>query len=286
MFFGYVIVFLGLSFLTAFVIFRDTRLLKGAQIAGQALIVCIPYLVHTHSLTGRVFYWGTGSGEMLYFFASPYAGEYGDWVLPRELFRKERSQYDETHRDFVKSLRGMSALDVDDAFRQRAFEYMKENPSAYLKNWVASVSRLFFAFPDSWKTESLMPLFFIFFNVIWLVPLLFSILPALVFRKLIPLELWMALGIVTVYLGGVSLVTGFPRNLIPAMPFLTLWLGVFYFRLLSISIDTSDAPDPVGEAPGRLVDQAQKPNQTARARGQRPWLCARLCSITQQPAPE
>jgi len=246
-FFGYLSVFFGISFLTAFVIFRDTRLLKGAQIAGLALIICIPYLVHTYSLTGRVFYWATSGGEQLYFLASPYAGEYGDWVKPRSLFYPERSHYDDAHRDFVESLGGMSAMEFDDAFRHKAIEYIKENPTAYLKNWVASVSRLFFTFPRSFKTESLTPIFFIFSNTLWLVPLLFSILPAFAFRKLIPLEVWMAFGIVTVYLGGVSLVSSTPRNVVPAMPFVTLWLGVFYFRVLNISISTSEARQPVSK---------------------------------------
>ena len=246
-FFGYVSVFLGFSFLAAFLIFRDTRLLKGATIGGLALIVCIPYLAHTYSLTGRVFYWATSGGEQLYFLASPYAGEYGNWVKPRTLFYPERSHYDDAHRDFVESLRGMSAIEFDDAFRHKAIEYIKENPTAYLKNWVAGVSRLFFTFPRSFRTESLSPVFFIFSNTLWLVPLLFSILPALAFRKLIPLEVWMAFGIVTAYLGGVSLVSSTPRNVVPAMPFLTLWLGVFYFRLLSIRIDTSDPRQPFSE---------------------------------------
>lgn len=246
-FFGYVSVFLGVFFLAAFAIFRDTRLLKGAQIAGLALIVCIPYLMHTYSLTGRVFLWGTHGAEQLYFLASPYAGEYGNWIKPRTLFYPERSHYDDAHRDFVESLRGMSALEVNDAFQHKAIEYIKENPTAYLKNWVAGVSRLFFTFPISFKTESLTPLFFIFSNTLWLIPLLFSILPALAFRKLIPLEVWMAFGIVTVYLGGVSLVSSSVRNVIPAMPFLTLWLGVFYFRVLNISIGTSEVRQPVSE---------------------------------------
>ncbi|MDH3378874.1 MAG: hypothetical protein OEQ39_18260 [Gammaproteobacteria bacterium] len=247
MFFGHVIVFIGISFLTAFVIFRDSRLLKGAQIAGLALIVCLPYLAYTYSLTGRVLYWGTNGGAQLYFLASPYAGEYGDWVDPPRMFLTERSHYYEPHRDFIESLRGMSYMERNDAFRHKAIEIIKENPTAYLKNWVASVSRLFFDFPRSFKTESTSPLFFIFFNTLWLVPLLFSILPAFAFRKLIPLEVWMAFGIVTVYLGGVSLVSGTPRNVVPAMPFLTLWLGVFYFRVLNISIRTSEAQQPVSE---------------------------------------
>ena len=245
--FGYVIVFLAVFFLAAFVIFRDNRLLKGAQIAALAFVVCIPYLVYTYSLTDRVFYWGTNGGQQLYFLASPYEGEYGNWVNPSSLFDTRLDIYNDAHRDFIEGLRGMSKMESNDAFRAKAIEYIKENPTAYLKNWMAGVSRLFFYFPRSFKTESLTPIFFIFSNAPWLVLLLFSILPAIVFRKLIPLEVWMALGIVTVYLGGVSLVSSNPRNLIPAMPFLTLWLGVFYFRFLSISIDTSTARQPMSE---------------------------------------
>jgi len=240
-FFGYVIVFMGITLLAAFVIFRDSRLLKGAAVAGLALIVCIPWLAHTYSLTGRVFLWATNGGEQLYFLASPYAREYGDWRSTKGPIDTEQFLRADIHRDFVESLRGTSKMEWNDAFRHKAIEYIKENPSTYLNNWVAGVSRLFFKFPKSFKTESLTPLFFIVSNAPWLVLLLFSILPAFAFRKLIPLEVWMAIGIVTAYLGGLSLVSSNTRNLVPAMPFLTLWLGVFYFRVLNISINTSKA---------------------------------------------
>ena len=238
-FFGYVSVFIGLCFLILFSLYRDIRLLKGAQIAGLALIICLPYLTYTYSLTGRIFYWGTNGGEQLYFLASSHEGEFGDWANTKTFLDTERGQRNAERREFFESLEGLSKVESNDAFRNKAIELIKEDPKPYLKNWVAGIGRTLFKFPYSFREQSLTPAFYVSFNMLWLVPLLFSILPALLYRKLIPLEVWMAFGTVAVYLGGVSLVSSVTRNLIPAMPFLTLWLGYFYFRFLNIRINTS-----------------------------------------------
>jgi hypothetical protein len=43
-----------------------------------ALALCVPYLVYTYSLTGRVFYWASAWPNPFYWLTSPFPEESGD----------------------------------------------------------------------------------------------------------------------------------------------------------------------------------------------------------------
>jgi len=251
-------VFLGMLLLTKFffgyvaiavlvicgVIFSWTR----SSMTGRSVfimivgIVCFsPYLVYTYSLTDRMFYFGTNGGGQLYWMTSSLDGEHGNWISSDKVFNLDEYNFDETHRDFYRSLEGLSRVERDDALRAQALVNLKANPTHYLKNWIASVSRLLFGFPYSFKMQTPRQLFFVVSNSLWIVPLLFSTVPAWHARKQIPEEIWLATGFVAVYLGGVSLISSIGRNMIPAMPFILLWLSIIYCRILRIDLRGADS---------------------------------------------
>jgi hypothetical protein len=163
-------------------------------------------------------------------------GEHGNWVSPDKVFNLDEYGFDESHRDFYRSLEGLSRMERDDALRARALENLKVNPTDYLKNWIASVSRLLFGFPYSFRMQTPRQLFYVVSNSLWIVPLLFSAVPAWRAREQIPEEIWLAAIFVAIYLGGVSLVSSIGRNMIPAIPFILLWLSVIYCRILRIEL--------------------------------------------------
>jgi hypothetical protein len=78
---------------------------------------CVPYLLYTHSLTGRTFYWGTNGGMSLYWISTPYPSELGSWFSVTDV--KEKPEL-APHREFFAKLEQLSDVERDDALKKQA----------------------------------------------------------------------------------------------------------------------------------------------------------------------
>jgi hypothetical protein len=156
--FSYVL--LALTLISAFFALRGKpQYIKALTAVLLAWIVVIPYLVYTYSLTGRVFYVGNSGGTTLYWMSNPVKGEYGDWfnenlepnwsvdgVQPGAEAALKRN-----HEQEISSIRSLTSVEKDDAFKRMALENIKAHPGAYFKNWLANICRLLFNFPYSYR---------------------------------------------------------------------------------------------------------------------------------------
>ncbi len=129
-----------------------------------AFALCVPWLVYTHSVTGRWFHWSSASGQMLYWLATPWADEKGDWFHHRQV--KNTPLLFEHHGAIYERLKGapesyegtevervlpgigrQASPEADLEFRRMAAANARAHPLLFARNWAFNVSRLLFDAP-------------------------------------------------------------------------------------------------------------------------------------------
>jgi hypothetical protein len=196
---------------------------RAAAIYLGCLIVCLPYLFYTYSLTGKVFYWANSGGSTLYWMSSPYPNEWGDWQSENGVFEDDRYSH---HRPFFETLRGQDYMEQDRLYKEKALEQIRQFPLRYAANWISNIGRMWMDYPFAYKYQRPHTLFYMFPNALLLAGCLFSLPFLLAALGRLPDEI-SALGLLSViFLGGSSLVYSCSRYLIIIVP--VLLLAVFY----------------------------------------------------------
>jgi hypothetical protein len=235
-FYGYVIAACILLSILFFIIRRGYKEKRTFLISFLALIMCVPYLYGTYSLTGNVFYWGTSGGISLYWMSSPYAQDMGNWFHPTDV--SNIPELYQNHGDFFNKISSLSEPQRDAAFKQQAIENIKAQPKKFFMNWLANISRLLFSFPFSYAPQRLEIILYIIPNAILLSLLLFSIPPAFINLNKIPFEINAILVFAFISFGGTSFVSGYARIFTPIVPFLLTWILFVVNKFYSIRIIT------------------------------------------------
>ena len=231
-FFGYVIVAV-LAFFLVLLFFRRTFTIRIAiAVFLVALSCCVPYLLYTYHLTGKLFYWGTSGGMSLYWMSTPYPNESGSWFSFRDVNElPELAQ----HRPFFAKLKNLSDVERDDAFKKQAVFNIIHHPFKYMLNWLANMGRLLISYPYSFTPQKLSTYFFMP-NMFVAVLFVLSITPALLRRAAIPFELWALLLFALTAIGGCSLLSAYERQFRPMIPVLCTWLAFICVRVLRIEL--------------------------------------------------
>jgi hypothetical protein len=251
-FFGYVISTVLVLWLGLMLWRRTSALRTAILVFLLALIGCIPYLLYTHSLTGRTFYWGTSGGMSLYWMSAPYPEELGSWFSAQEV--QERPEL-APHREFFTKLEGLSDVARDEALQKRAADNLIHHPANFAVKWAANVGRLLFSYPFSFTSQRLTTYFFMAPNIFVVVLFLLSLIPAAMRPTSVPFELWALLLFAAVAFGGSTLLSAYDRQFWPLVPVLCAWMGFVYLRLLKIGFreDTTLATPTGGEHVGEKV---------------------------------
>jgi 4-amino-4-deoxy-L-arabinose transferase-like glycosyltransferase len=232
-FFGYVC--LAVIIIALFLsIFTRTRLFKPIIVLIISQVVCLPYLLYTYSLTGEFPYWTNCGGTVLYSMANPVEHEFGDW---KAVFSPGCEERVEHHRDIIDRLGSLNYYERDKLLKQEAISMIKNNPAAYIKNYICNLGRLFFNYPFAYKQQTPKTLFI-------MVPtslLFFCSLSALIpffanFRK-IPAEIIIMLLLSIVYIGGGSLVYATARYMVTIAPALIVIVYYHAIRFVGFSSD-------------------------------------------------
>ena len=232
--FGYVILF-GLLFLPISYLFtRKKTAVKSFLMLLVALIFCSPYLAYTYALTGKVFYWGTNGGEVLYWMSTPYENEYGDWFGRKKIYEINRLSIN--HMDFYNELESLSKFEEDKIFKVKAIENIAQHPSKYLRNWIANIGRLLFNYPRSYIPQKIETYFYIIPNMFIVVLSILCIYPFYLGRKLVPYEIKGLVVSSLVYIGGSSLVSAVPRYFAIIVPVIILWISFTVTRIIKFEI--------------------------------------------------
>ena len=125
-----------------------------------ALIVSLPYLIYTYSLTNKIYYPGSSGGQNLYWQAaskSPLMGEWHhlggiDYLEGTNIEDSKKSELlkeFKRHEDFFESIKDYNPVEQDILTKKKAFDLIKTDPFNYLRNSLYTVSRMFFSFPVS-----------------------------------------------------------------------------------------------------------------------------------------
>ena len=235
---------------------KPHKWLKLGMILVGSWVISMPYLIHTYQVTGKFPAWTTSGGEQLYWRTSPHPGEFGDWFSTRAVLHPEKVKQknpdftnleilQERHYEFYAGLPYLpgdsltTTFEMDEHFMERAKEHLAENPSNYLKNTLASFSRLFFNYPKSYTRQKPASLTYIFLNMFLLMGLILAIVPMWRARKMIPEEIWAITFIILIYIVGISLLNGLARYLVPLIPPIFLVLAYVFTQLVDIRIKLS-----------------------------------------------
>lgn len=123
---------------------RSAAARHSAIAAAVALVLCIPWLGYTYSLTSKPFYWGNSGGLSLYWMTAP--GNLGDWHSGTEVFAVPQLA---AARPLFTELRRLQPVTQDERLQHVAFRNMRNDPLHYLANVGRNVGRLLFNTPYS-----------------------------------------------------------------------------------------------------------------------------------------
>lgn len=230
-----------------FLINKNRQIVNMSFIILGGFILISPYLIHAYTLTGKLFYLGTGGGEILYHRSTPYNNEWGNWFstenvlglkTPQDDKRKiynDLSSLSKNHRDFYLKLESMSHIERDSSMKAKAFENMKEYPGKYMINTVSNIGRLFFHYPFSYREQNLAAYGYMITNMFILVLWVLSLYPACLARKNVPFEIKALMVFTLIYACGIVLLGGRGRHFIVMVPTLVFFLVFVYTNILKIN---------------------------------------------------
>ncbi|MCB9868980.1 MAG: hypothetical protein H6837_03930 [Planctomycetes bacterium] len=213
----------------------------AALLLGLAL--CTPYLAYTYRITGRPFLWGTSGGMQLYWMSSPQQHEYGDWVnyvLEGMRDPSDRNPVMQHHAAVFREAMGYAPANFvaeghdklvlrlgahqNQVFLDTALDNIRRHPFKFTSNWVANVSRLLTGAPRSYHPQTPEMVRYLFPNLLLVAWAAFA--AARRPLRAMPGEAWAIGGFGLVYLGGVSLLSCYPRFLTILGPILFWWPAV------------------------------------------------------------
>jgi hypothetical protein len=227
-FFGYVIL-TGLLFFLSSYIFKQKEIFKKTLLVYLlSLVLCIPYLFYTYSLTGKIFYWGNSGGISLYLMSTPYEDEYGDWNIRDS--QKHRAYYIENAK------KNLSAIELDDEYKRKAMENIINYPKKYFLNWLANIGRLLFNYPYSYDKQKLNTYFYLIPNMFIVVFIILMIYPTYLSRKSIPFEMFGLIHFGLVAFMGSTFLDAENRYFWPLVPVFFLWISFMLSNVVKIKI--------------------------------------------------
>ncbi len=232
-FFGYVILVALIGFLALWLWRRSAEAKRSAIVFLLALVWCIPYLLYTYFLTGKVFYWAASGGMSLYWMSTPYANEWGDWFSAADVQNHPELLQ---HQAFFEKLKGLSQVQQDAAFKQQAIDNIIHHPAKYVVNWTANIGRLLFSNPYSYTTQKLSTYFYLIPDMFLVVLFTLSAYPAVRRWNAIPYPVRALLFMTLIAFAGSSLLSAYNRQFLPIVPPLVLWLSYIFVRVLKIEI--------------------------------------------------
>src|SRR5579862_4888853 len=109
-----------------------------------ALLLCVPWLGYTYSLTSKPFYWGNSGGLSLYWMSAP--GNLGDWHSGTEVFTVPQLA---RTRPLFRQLEHLQPVAQDEKLQHVALRNIRNDPLHYLANVGRNLGRLLFNTPYS-----------------------------------------------------------------------------------------------------------------------------------------
>lgn len=202
------------------------------KVLAVAMLVNVPYLVHTWKLTGRPFYWGNSGGMSLYWMSTPFEGETGDWHNLRSLSADTTTQLYRNHRADIRELRKLVGVEQDDAYKRMALANIRRHPVKYARNIMANISRLLFNTPYYFVAPTDAYILRLLPTCLLLPFLLFGVVHVLGHWRSVPREFIFLFLLVVLYLGATVLVSAYNRQFYITVPVLMLFASHGLHRMV------------------------------------------------------
>lgn len=230
--FGQVVEVLLLLLIPAWMAWKSQRpqILRVALMLGLALMLCIPYLVHTSRMTGKMHCWSTYGSELLYWSAS---APDGDWFLVGDAIADPELAPE--HAAFLQSLETLNVSERARAYGEKAREKITQQPVRYALNCLHNASRLAFGYPRAQREQQLGSVVLFIVNVPLLLLQVAALLLALRHWREVTVEWLVLLLFAAIYLSASVLLPALARYGIILWPV----LGVLSARVLSRHVRVS-----------------------------------------------
>jgi len=242
--FGYVIALMLIGSGLLWLINRQIENYRKAVIISLiALITTIPYLIYTHHMTDKIFYWGTLGGNNLYWMSTPHEGEYGDWInhnIDPKIKRNTIAGAQETmmlnHQQDLKEILKYNGAERDDAYKNFAVKNIRLHPVKFLENCVSNIGRLLFNYPYSYTLQKNTTLLRLPLNGILVMFMLFCLIPTFINWQKIIFPIRFLLFFTLLYLGGSTLVSAETRMFTVIIPILLFWIAFIIQKSIRIKL--------------------------------------------------
>jgi hypothetical protein len=192
-------------------------------VCSIAVAGCVPWLLYTYSITGRILYWGNSGGLSLYWTSVGRPDQNGAWHAVHTVFR---DAYLAPFRPFFRRIDRLPPLQRDLALQSAALHNAFAHPARTAVNVAANATRMLFADPLGVR---LSPLLILGYSVCMVALLAVAAQGAKRLRlnrralprryELVPFTLLLGLGF-AIHL----LPTADPRMLMPLIPIL-VWVA-------------------------------------------------------------
>jgi 4-amino-4-deoxy-L-arabinose transferase-like glycosyltransferase len=243
--FGYVILLMLAVCLMLWLAKKGKEYRISCQILGIAFLVFLPWLVYTYSLTKKPLYFGNSGGVLLYWMSTPHEGELGDWKEP-DLTTKYKAgtpvpsngnamlkkNHQESHSEIFKH----TGVERDEAYKRIAVENIKQNPTKFIKNWIANIGRLLFDFPNTYVFQNTNQLFKLPPNTSTVFLSILCLIPTLLNWRKIPFQIRFLLMFALIYLAPTTLLSAYSRFFTVIVPILLVWIAYIIQRTMRLRI--------------------------------------------------
>jgi 4-amino-4-deoxy-L-arabinose transferase-like glycosyltransferase len=183
--FGYVLLVALLASAVWLLMSRRSSLARRSVVAcAVALVLCVPWLAYTYSVTGKPLYWGNSGGLSLYWMSAP--GNLGDWHTVKQGLTQANLA---ANRPDLTAVARLKPLAQDSRLLHIAIENIRHHPKHYLSNLVNNVDRLVFNSPYSFTNEKASSMLYAVPNAILLGALVLACLIAVRTRRRLGAEL-------------------------------------------------------------------------------------------------
>lgn len=233
--YGWVLTVALLLLLAWWVARRSRSSGRAAAVLALALVLCLPWLAYTFAKTDRLLVWGNSGSLSLYWMASPYEGDLGDWHQAHLVFTDPDLR---PHRDFFEGLRGLGLAQQNAEIEREALRNIVEHPGKYTENVLANFSRMLFNAPYSRTFQQTNDVFYALPNAILLGALALCLLVLVPRRRTLLPETGVFILVGSIAFTLHTLVAAYPRMLAPIVPLL-VWVTIL--ALVEAGLLTSDA---------------------------------------------
>lgn len=213
--------YVALSMFLISFLFKKLRDQRFYQIPGYAILFCVPYLIYTYNLTGKIFYFSNAGGSSFYWMTSPQSDLRGDWNGGNGYTQNSPNLASEQYNEYLKNntwpifekIEHLGWVEQDQELKRIAVENITKQKAKFIKNWINNLGRLLYGYPFSFHTPNWQHILVTIKQSFFIVFFVFALYLFVINYTRISPEYLFLIAFLLIYLIGVSLLSAYPRFL-------------------------------------------------------------------------